>query len=65
MRNNSHLSVRVFDLAGNHIETITNERFTSGSHKLKWSTQNYDEGIYLVLLSDGIQSVSRKFKVVY
>lgn len=65
MSNNSHLSIRVFDLIGNHIETIANERFTSGSHKLKWSTQNYKEGIYLVLLSDGTQSVRRKFKVAY
>ena len=59
----SKVNAKVFNLLGIQIESIEQGMFSEGAHELKWNTSNYTEGIYFVSISNGSQSVERKFLV--
>jgi hypothetical protein len=59
----SQITAKVFNLLGVPIATIEQGVFDKGQHELKWNTSHYAEGLYFVTISQGNQSVERKFLV--
>jgi hypothetical protein len=57
------LNISVYNLLGVRIQEVENENFSIGKHEVKWDTGTYTNGIYLVVLSDGKQTVQRKLLV--
>jgi cyclomaltodextrinase / maltogenic alpha-amylase / neopullulanase len=49
----SHVTIKVFDLLGNEIETLVNEVKPSGTYELKWNAADLPSGIYFYRLQSG------------
>ncbi len=47
----SEVTIKVFDLLGNEVETIISKKYSAGRHKLEWNARNYSSGIYLYKLT--------------
>lgn len=55
-----HVTIRVLDLHGRHVQTIANSGFNAGYHYLSWFPASLNPGIYLVVLqSNNTQSVQK------
>lgn len=60
IRNLQHVSLKIFDVLGNEIETLVSEEIPSGSYELIWKTDNYPSGVYLYKLQTMGHSEFRK-----
>lgn len=50
---NSFTTLEVFDILGNEVATLVNEKQNAGSHSVEWDAGNYSSGIYFYKLSSG------------
>jgi len=48
-----HMSINVYDTAGNFIENLYEGIKNTGNYNLKWNPKNYASGVYLVRLKAG------------
>ncbi len=48
--NDENISIKIFDLLGKEVSTISNKRFEAGFHSLETNISNFTEGIYFVIL---------------
>ncbi|MBT3233925.1 MAG: T9SS type A sorting domain-containing protein [Calditrichaeota bacterium] len=62
--NPSPISLKVFNLAGQEVQTLMGERMLAGEHKVLWNANNVPSGCYLLKLDAGRQSVVRKVNLV-
>ncbi len=46
----SHVTLKVFDVLGNEIETLVNEEKPAGSYKITWYPENLASGVYIYQL---------------
>ena len=44
----SHIEVSIFDLKGQHVETLINEYSQAGSYSVTWDASNVSSGVYFV-----------------
>jgi len=44
----SHVSVRVFDMAGHEVVTLVNGQLEAGTHAVSWNGEGFTSGVYLV-----------------
>jgi hypothetical protein len=63
------VTLRIFNLIGEEIVTLINEKMTAGAHTLKWNGQNTNRqpagsGIYLLRLQAGNEVMVKKMLVV-
>jgi photosystem II stability/assembly factor-like uncharacterized protein len=49
----STVIIRVYDILGNEIETLVNEKKPVGSYEINWSSENLPSGIYFYRLQAG------------
>ena len=49
----SYITIKVFDILGNEIETLVNEQKPAGSYEVTWNAVNYPSGIYFYRLQAG------------
>ncbi len=49
----SYITIKVFDILGNEIETLVNEEKPAGRYELTWNAVNYPSGIYFYKLQAG------------
>ena len=42
----NRVELSIFDISGNHLETLVNAKQTTGHHKIQWSAYDYSSGIY-------------------
>ena len=49
----SNVTIKVFDILGNEIETLVNEDKTIGTYEITWHAANLPSGIYLYKLQAG------------
>ncbi len=49
----SHVTLKVFDVLGNEIETLVNEEKPAGSYKITWYPENLASGVYIYTLRAG------------
>ncbi|MGM0667712.1 MAG: T9SS type A sorting domain-containing protein, partial [Bacteroidota bacterium] len=54
------LLIEVFDLAGRLVCTLLNEKVPEGRHVIKWDAGRFHNGVYILKMSDGTQSLKRK-----
>lgn len=62
--NTSHVSLTVYNLEGQCVETLVDKEMSSGSYEINYSTQNLPSGIYVCRLNFGKQSLSSKIVLV-
>jgi hypothetical protein len=58
------LSMRVFDILGRQVGTITEGKFTAGQHSVSWNCETCSSGQYIIRLSSPETSLSRKITLL-
>ena len=57
--------IKIFNILGNEVDQISNnEIFIRGRHTIKWVGDNHSSGIYIILVSDGINIKYRKVTLI-
>jgi hypothetical protein len=56
--------VKVFDMTGRLMKTLTDNNFGQGVHELKWDGAGVKAGIYIVQLNYGIYREIRKISII-
>ena len=56
----SKITLRIFDINGNEIETLINQILSGGIYELKWSGYNYSSGVYFIKLISNNFSITKK-----
>jgi hypothetical protein len=57
---NHNVSLQVYDITGKLVETLVNEKLSSGIHTVKWNGTGFSSGVYFVLLTDGTHQLTKK-----
>lgn len=61
---NSSVSLSVFDINGNLLETVfANQIYNTGQFDIEWTADNYSSGLYYFTLSVNNQSLNRRFLI--
>ena len=51
----AHVRLDVFDVLGRRVETVVDQRYSGGTHRLRWNGQALARGVYLVRMDmDGL-----------
>tara|TARA_A100001011_G_scaffold157860_2_gene166371 strand:- start:6469 stop:9159 length:2691 start_codon:yes stop_codon:yes gene_type:complete len=62
--NNDKVSLRVFDIGGRMVETLTNKKYASGVYKLNWGASKLSSGIYFLEFKVGSLRDIRKLSLL-
>jgi hypothetical protein len=62
--NNMMVALNIYDSNGKLRDSIINEKMAEGYHKIEWTSENLDPGIYFCVLKSGSQTTTRKFVLV-
>ena len=54
------ISLDIYNISGQKIETLAKGNFPAGSHDAVWDARNHPTGLYFVILKSGGKSLSRK-----
>jgi hypothetical protein len=54
------VSLKVYDILGNEIETLVNEEKPTGNYKITWYAKNLPSGVYFYQLKAGEFIETRK-----
>lgn len=57
------LSINVFNVIGEKVQSIPNNIFEEGEHEVKLNTTNLANGIYIVQLSDGTRAINKQLLI--
>ena len=60
----SNVTIKVFDILGNEIETLVNEEKTTGTYELTWQAVNLPSGIYFYKLQAGSFAETKKTTIL-
>ena len=52
--------IKIFDILGREVETITNKIYSPGKHRFTWNAKNYATGFYLIKMKAGKFIQTRK-----
>jgi len=64
IRNNEHVSVKVYDVTGSLVTKLVDESLTAGAHTLTIDTESLTSGVYFLKMDAGTFSGTRKFVVM-
>jgi serine protease AprX len=56
----THVILKIYDILGQELETITDDYFNAGSHSVIWNASPYASGVYLYRLSTTSSSTTKK-----
>lgn len=56
----THVTLKVYNMKGQEIETIMNEKQEAGVHKIKWKPSNLSSGVYVYRLKAGEFTETKK-----
>ncbi len=59
-----NVSVQIFNITGQLIETLINGNIESGKHKVLWNARVLPSGIYLAQLKSGERTVTQKLTLL-
>jgi hypothetical protein len=59
-----NVSVKIFNITGQLIETLINGNIESGKHKVLWDAGNLPSGIYFVQLKSGDKTINQKLTLL-
>jgi hypothetical protein len=60
LKNSDNITLKIYDLKGREITTLTDGYFPAGKHELQWDASEQPSGIYFYILQAGEYSESRK-----
>ena len=49
----SYVTLKVYDVLGNQINTLVNKEKSAGTHSVVWNAEKYSSGVYLYILTSG------------
>jgi len=56
--------LKIFDMGGNEVATILNDKLQAGNHQVEFNAQNLSNGTYLYKLQVGDEALTRKMVVL-
>jgi hypothetical protein len=56
----SHISLKIYDVLGNEIAVLLNNKLEAGSHEINFSAKNLPSGIYLYTIESGENKLTKK-----
>ncbi len=59
-----NVSVKIFNITGQLIETLINGNIESGKHEVIWDAGNLPSGIYFVQLKSGEKTITQKLTLL-
>jgi len=60
IKNNSFVSIKIFDILGKEVETLVNEKQSSGIYEVSWDASQYPSGVYFYrLITDGFTDTKK------
>ncbi|MBT3692061.1 MAG: T9SS type A sorting domain-containing protein [Candidatus Marinimicrobia bacterium] len=57
-------SLQVFNIKGQLVETLVNERIKPGRYKIQWNPMNLSSGVYMVKLESGSKTFTKKISYI-
>lgn len=63
-KNNSLISLKVYDINGRLVETLVNEILNAGSYEYNFKAKNLSSGIYFYRISSGIYSETKQMVLI-
>ncbi len=60
----SNVTIRILDMFGREVATLTGRKYENGAHTIRFNTQNLDPGLYICRLEVGKKSAFRKMVLV-
>ncbi|MBD3170199.1 MAG: T9SS type A sorting domain-containing protein [candidate division Zixibacteria bacterium] len=64
LKESGHVSLRIYNLAGQVVETLVDDVMTAGSHNVNWGASQYATGIYFYTLNAEDVSFTKKLILV-
>ena len=61
---NNNVSLKVYDVLGNEVATLVNEKQTAGNYSVEFNGADLSSGLYFYILKTPNQSVTRKMLLV-
>ena len=58
------VSLQLYDIKGQLVETLINEVLPAGSHSIQWNPQNLASGLYIVQLKAGQKTFNQKITFI-
>jgi len=58
------VSLQIFNINGQLVETLVNEVFPAGSHRMQWNPVNLSSGLYIVQLKAGEKTFNQKITFI-
>ena len=53
-------SINIFNIKGQHVETLVNETMKPGKHNIQWHPKNISSGVYLLQFKYGEEKIIQK-----
>jgi hypothetical protein len=60
----SHVKLSVYNMLGQEVAELINEKMSTGSHSIKWNAGNITSGIYFMRMTVGDNSITKKTLIV-
>ena len=60
----SHVTLRVYNIAGNEVATLINEKLAGRAYEIEWNASGHASGIYLYRLQAGEFVETRKLTLL-
>ena len=54
------MSIKIYNIKGEHIETLVDSHVSVGQYKVSWNGSNYSTGIYFIRFSSGNKLITKK-----
>lgn len=69
LANNQHVEIKVYNIVGKEVRTLTNQQYAAGQHTLVWDGTNNAghsvvSGVYIYKMTAGKFSQTRKMNLV-
>ncbi|HET9136130.1 MAG TPA: hypothetical protein VFO76_05790 [Candidatus Kapabacteria bacterium] len=61
--NLEHITISIYDILGHKLQTIAEDNYDTGEHQIPFSTSSLANGVYCIVLTTPIESVSAKVLV--
>ena len=58
------VTIKIFDMTGRHVKTITDDVMEAGDKEIVWNTEGINSGIYFIRVEAGNNALQTKISVV-
>ena len=60
MQTSAMVTVKIYDIVGREVETLVNDYYHAGDHRIKWNAAHMPSGVYFCVLRTGTLHQSKK-----